>query len=151
MITDFFDSILTNYKNVTKMTIFNYFKTGNAFFDTIITTILITSFTWLLEFIYRQELDKFFYNLSFDDIKNCFCKKNMVIIEGKRSSVISAFSCTLNTSSIYSDRFKAMWCYIINNIERLKSIYSIKETHSNFQSSDDNDDRRKNVDIFIKK
>jgi ATP-dependent 26S proteasome regulatory subunit len=149
MITDFFDTIFTNYKNVTKMTIFTYFKTGNAFFDTIITTILITSFTWLLEFIYRQELDKFFYNLSFDDIKNCFCKKNMVIIEGKRSSVISAFSCTLNTSSIYSDRFKAMWCYIINNIERLKSIYSIKETHSNFQSSDDNDDRRKNVDIFM--
>jgi len=91
MVNDFFDNIYSNYKNVTKMTIFNYFKTGNVFFDTIITTVLISSFSWLLEFIFRQNLDRLLYSLTFDDIKNWFCKKNMVIIEGKRSSVISAF------------------------------------------------------------
>jgi chaperone BCS1 len=73
----------------------------------------------------------------------------MIIIEGKRSSIISAFSSSLQTSSIYSDRFKAIWCYIINNIDRLSTVYSIKETHSNFQSSDDLGDRRKNLDIFM--
>ena len=46
-----------------------------------------------------------------------------------------------------SDRFKAIWCYIIDNIENNHTIQSIKESHSNFQSSDE--ERRKNLDIFM--
>jgi SpoVK/Ycf46/Vps4 family AAA+-type ATPase len=86
--------------------------------------------------------------LSFDDIKSLFVKKNTIVIEGKRSSIISNYSLSLNVSSIYSDRFKAMWNYIINNIDKNDSIYRIKEAHSNFQSSN-GDDKRKNLDIFM--
>jgi ATP-dependent 26S proteasome regulatory subunit len=145
----FFDLIHTNYFNVTKMTIFNYFKTGNPVYDTIISTILISLFGCIINYIYDNHLDKLVFKFSYHDITNWFLKKNMVIIEGKRSSVISAYCSSLQTSSIYSDRFKAIWCYIINNIDRLPTVYSIKETHSNFQSSDNLDDRRKNLDIFM--
>jgi hypothetical protein len=75
-------------------------------------------------------------------------KKNEIVIEGKRSSITSGYSLTLNVSSLYSDRFKALWNYIILNIDKNSSIYRIKEAHSNFQSSE-NDERRKNLDIFM--
>ena len=146
---NFFDLIHANYFNVTKMTIFNYFKTGNPFFDTIISTIIISGFGCIINYIYDNRLDRLLFKLSYNDITNWFLKKNMVIIEGKRSSVVSAFNCALNTSSIYSDRFKAMWGYIINKIDKLHTVYSIKETHSNFQSSSNGDDKRKNLDIFM--
>jgi|Laugresubdmm15sn_1035100.scaffolds.fasta_scaffold12273_2 chaperone BCS1 len=146
---EFFDSIHSNYFNVTKMSMVNYFKTGNMLYDTIISTIFISAFGCIINYIYDKQLDRVLFKLSYNDITNWFLKKNMVIIEGKRSSVISAFSASLNTSSIYSDRFKAMWGYIINNIDRLHTVYSIKETHSNFQSSSNGDDKRKNMDIFM--
>lgn len=146
---EFFDLIHSNYFNVTKMSIVNYFKTGNIVYDTIISTILISGFGCIINYIYDNRLDRLLFKLSYYDIVNWFSKKNMVIIEGKRSSVISAFSSSLQTSSIYSDRFKAMWCYIINKIDKLHTVYSIKETHSNFQSSADLDERRKNLDIFM--
>jgi len=145
----FFDLIHTNYFNVTKMTIFNYFKTGNPVYDTIISTILISVFGCIINYIYDNHLDKLVFKFSYHDVTNWFVKKNMVIIEGKRSSIISAFSSSLYTSSIYSDRFKAIWCYIINKINTLHSVNTIKETHSNFQSSADEGDRRKNLDIFM--
>ena len=146
---EFFDLIHSNYYNVTKMSIVNYFKTGNIVYDTIISTILISGFGCIINYIYDNRLDRILFKLSYNDITNWFLKKNMVIIEGKRSSVISSFSSSLNTSSIYSDRFKAMWGYIIKNIDRLHSVYCIKETHSNFQSSADFEGRRKNLDIFM--
>ncbi len=146
---EFFDLIHSNYFNVTKMSIVNYFKTGNIVYDTIISTILISTFGCIINYIYDNRLDRLLFKFSYHDFTNWFVKKNMVIIEGKRSSVISAFSSSLQTSSIYSDRFKAMWCYIINKIDKLHTVYSIKETHSNFQSSADLDERRKNLDIFM--
>jgi chaperone BCS1 len=100
-----------------------------------------------------------FFSFTIDDITTFFYKKNTIIIEGKRSSIISSYNFTHCESSIYSDRFKAIWHYIINNIENNKSIYRIKEAHSNFQSSCNynencnynynNNNNKKIVDIFM--
>jgi|688.fasta_scaffold113344_2 hypothetical protein len=144
---EFMDQMVTNYKATARMTLFNYFKTDNPAYDAIITTIIMSLFGYIINYIYDYRFDKIIMHFSFDSIKSIFFKKNQIVIEGKRSSVVSAYSSVLNTSSIYSDRFKAIWCYIINNIENNDSIQSIKESHSNFQSSDD--EKRKNLDIFM--
>ena len=141
------DQMVTNYKATARITLFNYFKTDNPAYDAIITTIVMSLFGYIINYIYDYRIDKIIMHFSFDSIKSIFFKKNQIVIEGKRSSVVSAYSSVLNTSSIYSDRFKAIWCYIINNIENNDSIQSIKESHSNFQSSDD--EKRKNLDIFM--
>jgi hypothetical protein len=46
-----------------------------------------------------------------------FYKKNVIILEGKKSYVTSIYNFTNSTTSSYSDRFKALWYYIINNID----------------------------------
>lgn len=130
------------------MTLFNYFKTGNPAFDAIFSTITISVFGYLITYVYETP---FLSNImSFDDIKYLFYKKNSIIIEGRRSSITSCYSYTQSISSSYSNRFKAIWNHVINNIEKNNTIYKIKEAHTNFQAStSENETKKCNLDIFI--
>ena len=140
----------SNYENINKMILFNFFKTGDPIYDSIISTFMISFLGFIFNYVYDNYSFMMFCKISFHDIKSIFFKKNIVIIEGKKSSVTSSYSMANITSSLYSDRFKAMWNYIISNIDKNNSIFQIKESHSNFQSStNDCDEKRKNVDIFM--
>jgi len=155
--SDLISTIYSNYNNAIKITIFNFFKTSHPFYDTIISTIFISLFTYLINYLYSFGFRAILYNLSFDSLidnfKNFFIKKNTIIIEGKRSSVTSKYTCSYTVSSLYSDRFKAIIDYIINNIENNNTVYCIKEAHSNFQSSESNNYDHKSkynkLDIFM--
>ena len=138
-----------NYINMTKMVLFDYLKTGNPTYDAIITTNMICCFGYIINYIYDNHLNINIIKLNYDCIKSYFYAKNTVIIEGKRSLISPNYSFTQSVSSIYSDRFKAIWNYIILNIDKNKTIYCIKEAHSNFQSSSEHDDEKKNLDIFM--
>jgi len=146
---DFIYTLYVNCINFSKITFFNYFKTGNQIYDTILSTLVISFISYIINYVYNNINDVIMYNYNLDDIKNIFYKQNTIIIEGKRSSITSAYSYTQNISSSYSDRFKAVWNHIILNIDKNNEIYRIKEAHSNFQSSSNNHDKKKNFDIFI--
>jgi hypothetical protein len=139
-----------NYDKISNLILFNYFKTGNSVLDAIISTTIISIMGYIINYFNNHKNNILNLNI-FDDIKLFFFIKNTIIIEGKRSSIISNhYTITHSISSIYSDRFKAIWNYIINNIENINSINCIKEIHSNFQSSACNrDNKKKNVDIFM--
>lgn len=145
------NSIQSSMSPVTQMIIFNNLKTGVPMIDAFLTTFILGCFSWLISWIYDNRIDKIYNNTSFDDIKSYFYKKNLILIEGKRSSVASIHNSSLCVSSAYSDRFKALWNYIIDNIEKNKTIYKIKEHHTNFQSSTENryDKAKKNYDMFM--
>ena len=143
------DAIESSKTYVTRTLLFNQIKTGDPIIDTFLTTIILGLFSWFVSFIYDNQIDRFFTNISVDDIKSFFFKKNTIIIEGRKSVITSSYS--QNISAAYSDRFKAIWNHIIKNIENNKSIYKIKENHTNYQSSvsNRNDDRMKNSDVFM--
>jgi len=142
------NSIYSNYTNFTKMTLFNYLKTGNPAFDAIFSTLVISFVGYIINYVYENP---FLTNqFTLDDIKCFYYKKNTIVIEGKRSCTTSGYSYTQCISSSYSNRFKAIWHYIIANIEKNNTIYKIKEAHSNFQSStNENESKKQNLDIFI--
>lgn len=149
MPNSFMDALSTSKNYVTRTLLFNQIKTGDPIIDTFLTTIILSIFSWIVNWLYDNEFNKLF-NFSFDDIKILFFKKNTIIIEGQRSSITSSYSYTHNISSAYSDRFKAVWNHIIKNIENNNSIYKIKENHTNYQSSTiNNDDKRKNLDVYM--
>jgi len=140
----------TNYNDITRMTLFNFLKTGNPAYDAILSTICISVFGFMLNYIYEHGIHPFLTNFSCDDFTNLFYRKNMIIIDGKKNYITSSFTFTCCESSVYSNRFKALWNYIILNIETNKTIFSIKETHTNFQSSENNQNTRyKTSDMFI--
>lgn len=147
----FMDSIESSTSHVTRMIMFNNLKTGDPIVDAFLTTFILGCFSWLVSWIYDNGIDRYFRNFSFDDITTYFYKKNSIVIEGKRSSTISIYNSSLCVCSAYSDRFKALWSYIIDNIENNKTICKIKENHSNFQASNRSrhEDSKKNYDMFM--
>jgi len=143
------EDIRTNYLNIIKVNIISFFKTDNMIIDSILSVVAMTVIGYIMNYIYDNRIDKFIFNISLQSIKNIFYKKNTIILEGKKSSTTSAYSHTLTTTSSYSARFKAMWNYIINNIEKNKTIYQIKETSSNYDSAAKYREDKKHEDIFI--
>jgi chaperone BCS1 len=148
---NFIGKINTNFADITKITIFGFLKTGDPIYDTIFSTFVLSIFGYFINYIYENNFIKNITHLTFHDIKSYLFKKNMIIIEGKCSSVSTKYSSSFSITSVYSNRFKAIWNYIINNIQTNNTIYCIKESHSNFQSSEsgDYDKKNKNLDIFM--
>jgi chaperone BCS1 len=143
------EEMRTNYLYTVKMKILSFIKTENVIIDSILSVIAMSVVGYIINYIYDNRLDKIITNMSFSKIKNLFYKRNVVILEGKKSSTTSAYSHTLTTTSSYSARFKALWSYIINNIEKNNTIYQIKETSSNYDSNAKYREDRKQEDIFI--
>jgi DNA replication protein DnaC len=145
------DYIETSTSHVTRMIMFNTIKTGDPFIDAFFTSVILGIFSWFVSWVYDNGIDMYFRNFSIDDIKSYFWKKNSIIIEGKRSSTVSAYNSSLCVCSAYSDRFKALWNYIITNIDKNNTIFKIKENHTNFQASrkERYDDAKKNYDMFM--
>jgi len=127
----FIDNLYNNYKNVTKMTLFNYIKTGNTVVDAILSTFIMSFFGILINYLYDNHHNSFTaFNILF--IYDLFYKKNCIILEGTRSSSTCRFTNTYTISAVYSNRFKALWNYIIENVHQTNSIYQIKESYSTF-------------------
>ena len=143
----FMDNIEISKDYVTRTLLFNQIKTGDPIIDAFLTTFVLSVFSWLVSWVYNNHINNVVFYFSLDDIKSIFYKKNTIIIEGRKSLIISYLS--NNISAAYSDRFKAMWNYIIKNIENNKSIYKIKENHTNFQTSNDYKNQKKNLDMFM--
>ena len=143
------EELRTNYLYTIKMKMVGFFKTDNVIIDSILSVIAMSVIGYIMNYIYDNRLDKLLTNISLDKIKCMFYRKNSVILEGKKSSTTSAYSHTLTTTASYSARFKAMWNYIITHIEKNKTIYQIKETTSNYDSSAKYREDKKNEDIFI--
>ena len=147
--TEFITILKNNYSNIIRFTIFDFFKTGNIVFDTILSSIILSIVGYIINYIYENNLDAILKNFSYDNIKSLFYKRYMIILEGKRCSTTSAFTQSYIISSSYSDRFKAFNNFITKNIHKIPTIYQIKESHTNFQTSEADESRRKNMDIFI--
>jgi AAA+ superfamily predicted ATPase len=135
-------NLLNAFVDSAKMKIFGYIKTGNTIIDTLISTLVIGLFSYYMKYCYD-----FILNFSFSQIFNrdvllsLFYKKSSVELEGRKSQVLCVYTTSPVVSSVFSDRFKAIWYHIMENIKDNKSIYAVKEQYCN--------DVKKSNDIYI--
>jgi ATP-dependent 26S proteasome regulatory subunit len=122
--------IITTTSNTTpNLLIFEYFKTGNQIIDTILFTFILSILKHVIYYIRSNIFDNIEFNkiLNWELLFHYFKKKNVVEYEGKISCSTSMYDNQLHQSSSFSDRFKALWDYIIKNIGYNNTIHSIKE------------------------
>ena len=115
------NKILDVFFDSTKYSILTQLRTGNVFYDTIITTAIISLFTYFFNHMYDIKHMKIL-----SSIYSLFYKKNCIILEGKKCSIVSNYTYGQQISVSYSDRFKAILDYIVKNIDKQKSIYQLK-------------------------
>jgi chaperone BCS1 len=114
--------------NIVNMILFDKIKTGNPVIDTFITTLLLTGVTYLFHFI-NNNLYEFIINLKNINLnyKSWFYKKSVVEYDGKISLSTNYYDSKLNQTNAFSDRFKALWAHIIDNVGDNTTIKHIKE------------------------
>jgi len=114
--------------NIMNMILFDKFKTGNTMTDTFTTTIILTVITYILQYMNHYFSNFIEYTKSFNyDFESFLYKKNIVEYDGKISLTTNYYDSKINQTNAFSDRFKALWGHIIENIETNESITHIKE------------------------
>jgi hypothetical protein len=110
-------------------TIFDNFKTGNKILDAFITTMFFSFASYLIQLL-NNNFYFFIFSLKtfdYDYFKSCFYKKKIVEYDGKIGLTTTYYDNNLNQTNSFSDRFKALWFHIIENISENESINHIKE------------------------
>ncbi len=141
----FIEFFRNSYLNSIQMTLFKMIKTDNVIIDSMLSTFLMALIGCFINYVYESRFNKI--NISWRYINDLFYKKNVIILEGKKSFTTSPYAASNLSASSYSDRFKAMWAYIINSIDKNNMIYQIKETITSHDSF--SHEKRKMSDIFI--
>jgi len=112
--------------NIMNMIVFDKFKTGNPFIDTLITTIMLSIFTYIFHFLHNNFV-RLVNCINLFEL-NIFLKKKYVVeYDGKISLSTTYYESELNQSHSFSDRFRALWIYIIENADENNTISHIKE------------------------
>ena len=104
--------------------ILSHFETGVPMIDYMIFAALASAVTWAFNW-FRDHFD-IRYNLR--SLYYYFFKgQNVVSFEGKISTSIDRYTCHLRQNTVFSERFRALWDYIIKNVDTNHTIREIKE------------------------
>lgn len=133
-------------ENILNMVIFDKLKTGKPLMDTFLTTIFLTIATILFKYMNNQiAIFKDFlrnYDYSFE---GWFYKKNIVEYEGKIALTTTFYDNNISQTNSFSDRFKALWFNIVDNINNNDTIKHIKEySFDNYSNNN-----KRNSDIYM--
>ena len=114
--------------NILNMIVFDKFKTGKPVIDAFITTVILTGVTYLFQFI-NNNFKKFIkiINIFECEFESFLYKKHIVEYDGKIALSTTYYDSELNQSNSFSDRFRALWIYIIEHANENTTIRHIKE------------------------
>jgi SpoVK/Ycf46/Vps4 family AAA+-type ATPase len=124
-------NLFNSFLDTMKMKLFEKIKSGNILIDTVISTFIIGIFSYFMKIFYDIILTFSFSSIFYTDFYSLIYKKNCVELEGRKSHCISAYNISPVVSSVFSNRFKAVWYNILENIEKNKTIYHLKEQYCN--------------------
>ena len=108
------------------MFIFDKFKSGNPFIDSFVTTLILMGITFLINFL-NNNISYLIKIITSFDFESIIYNKNLVEYEGNIALTTTYYDNNLNQTNSFSDRFKAIWINIIDNINENESINHIKE------------------------
>ena len=116
----------TMSNNILNMIIFDKFKSGLPIIDALVTTFVLTVSAYIFQFVNKilYDMAENIKNMNFEQV---FYKKNIIEYEGKIGLSTTYYENNLNQTNTFSDRFKALWLHIIQNISDNGSINHIKE------------------------
>jgi chaperone BCS1 len=114
--------------NILNMFIFDKFKTGKPIIDSFVTTLILMVITYFINFLNNNISYLIKIITSFDyEFESIIYNKNLVEYEGNIALTTTYYDNNLNQTNSFSDRFKAIWINIIDNINENETINHIKE------------------------
>ena len=128
---DIIDLIYRTFNDTVKVSIFSKLKTNNPIIDTILSTIVLTCMSYLVQIMHKSDIHIFFTHINQfnirDIIQSCIYKKKQLTLEGKKYMTISPYSSKPVISVVCSDTFNAVWSSILLDMYNNPSVCEIKE------------------------
>lgn len=135
--------------SVFNMILFDKLKTGDPILDAILTTFILSCITFLFQYLNSYLIDFMDYITIINfDYENWFKQKYIVEYDGKIALTTNFYDSKLNQTNPFSDRFKALWYYIIENISDNNTITTIK-VYSFENPSNHFKNRERDLGIYI--
>jgi len=121
--------LINVFNNIMNHTLFSKIKTDNVVIDALLSTFILSSIGYLVKRLafYIESPDYSLWSVSRDSIRALFYKKYVLHIEGQKISASSPYNTNSSISLIFSNRFKAVWDYLIKTMDKNSSISEIKE------------------------
>jgi len=122
-----------------KMSFFSNFKTNNIFVDTLISTLLITAISYIMQKMSPHHIQFTNIYLFYDNMKSTFVRKHSICFEGRQTFVVTKYEPYPTITACFSDNFKALFYDIIQSTKHNNSVYDIQEyiTSSNKRYNDE--------------
>lgn len=133
------------FEDAFKHSMISRFKTNNLFLDTVISTFLLSVIGILINWLHSSASSKRTGSLT-DTIRSSCFRKHVLTIEGKRTTSSTVYNRNPVISLVFSNRFKAIWHYLLETMETNPSIYEIKEICSITTSGLETDYKRRQSD-----
>lgn len=126
-------------EKILNMILYDKFKIGIPVIDVFLTTIVLTIFSYFFQYI-NDNVDKFINFIKTYDYEIFFYNKNIVEYEGKIALTTTYYDNNLNQTNSFSNRFKALWINIMDNLSDNQTINHIKEySFDNYKNNNKRD------------
>jgi hypothetical protein len=121
---DFIEVIKQSFVDSGKRSLISTLRTNNLFIDTIVSTILLTALTYLLN-------PNFFASfqigwIHFDTIKSLFFRKYSISFEGKQCYIVSHYDQCPIIASCFSDNFNGCLLVWGSVVRRLFDLFHVE-------------------------
>jgi ATP-dependent 26S proteasome regulatory subunit len=135
-----------------KMSFFNNFKTNNILLDAIISTLIITVISFILQKISPNNIKHTNLNLLFEKIKSIFFCRYSICFVGRQSFIVNEYDQSPTISVCFSDNFKALFYDIIKSVNNNNNnVYDIQEYITSSKRNYSSRETETEADIFILK
>jgi len=127
-----YHSLLDNMQHTLKFSMLSYLKTGNPIYDTILSTIIVTSISYVIKLAFDTSRKCVsFYDIQ-DSFKSVFFKRNSIVYQGTQDYIIAKFETSPVITCCFTDSFKGVLQDVIMNIKTNPNIHEIKEFITSF-------------------
>jgi ATPase family associated with various cellular activities (AAA) len=135
------------FQDATNHALLSKFKTGNIVVDALLSSIALGLLTYIVGKVsrYIDGVSTLHMDTLMDTAKAYFYKKHLLLLEGKKTISPPLYCNSQTISLVFSNRFKAVWHYIIENMNNNATISEVKEICNMITSSKQRYDENGNV------
>lgn len=112
------------FNDAVRFSLFSHLRTGNPMIDGMLSAIIITIVTYIVNNILSFRFKR---QYVWDTFLSLIYRRHSIQFEGRYSFIINRYDIDSIVSNCFSDSFKAIFVHIINSMDTNPTIYEIRE------------------------
>jgi ATP-dependent Zn protease len=125
---------MNNFEDAVKYSFLSRLKTSNIILDTILSTVVLSALSYAMNYMYRYERKMQSFSSIVFYVKSALFKRYTLTIDGHKTISSSLYNRSPCVSLSFSNQFKAVWYYLLENMDKNDTITDIKEINNDLSA-----------------